>query len=58
MRLYANIECPEDAETIEKVGGDGVGLFRTEFLVVGRSSMPGEEEQYEAYRHLAETFPD
>ena len=34
------------------------GCFRTEFLVVGRSALPGEEEQYEAYRHVAETFPE
>jgi phosphotransferase system enzyme I (PtsI) len=34
-----------------------VGLFRTEFLVVGRTNLPGEEEQYEAYRKVAETFP-
>jgi phosphotransferase system enzyme I (PtsI) len=35
-----------------------VGLFRTEFLVVGRNTMPGEEEQYEAYRDAAEAFPN
>jgi phosphotransferase system enzyme I (PtsI) len=35
-----------------------VGLFRTEFLVVGRASLPDEEEQYEGYRRVAETFPD
>jgi phosphotransferase system enzyme I (PtsI) len=39
-------------------GADGVGLFRTEFLVVGRNAVPVEEEQYQAYRAVLETFPD
>ena len=37
---------------------EGVGLFRTEFLVVGRNAVPAEEEQYRAYRQVVEAFPD
>lgn len=58
VALRANLDLPWEAKHAKSHGAGGVGLFRTEFLVVGRSSMPGEEEQYEAYRHLAETFPD
>lgn len=56
--LRANIDLPGDAEIALEHGAQGVGLFRTEFLVVGRSSYPEEEEQYRAYRHVTEVFPD
>ncbi|HUH12291.1 MAG TPA: phosphoenolpyruvate--protein phosphotransferase [Longimicrobiales bacterium] len=56
--LRANIDLPNEAETARSHGAMGVGLFRTEFLVVGRSVYPEAEEQYQAYRHVAETFPD
>jgi len=55
--LRANLDLPAEVETARAHGAQGVGLFRTEFLVVGRNSMPGEEEQYEAYRQVAEAFP-
>ncbi|MGD2122039.1 MAG: phosphoenolpyruvate--protein phosphotransferase [Gemmatimonadota bacterium] len=58
VALRANLDLPWEASHAEKHGAQGVGLFRTEFLVVGRSALPGEEEQYEAYRHVAQTFPD
>lgn len=54
--VRANVDLPEDAEHAARSGADGVGLFRTEFLVVGRTSMPDEEEQYRAYARVAETF--
>jgi len=57
VALRANLDLPGEADTAREHGARGVGLFRTEFLVVGRSSMPGEEEQYEAYRQVAEAFP-
>ena len=57
VTLRANLDLPEEAEHARSRGAEGVGLYRTEFLVVGRNTMPGEEEQYEAYRHVAETFP-
>ncbi len=56
VQLRANIDFPGEAEAVRDHGAQGVGLLRTEFLVVGRATMPGEEEQYKAYRHVAETF--
>lgn len=56
--LRANIDLPGEARVAKAHGAQGIGLFRTEFLVVGRSTVPGEEEQYLAYRQAAETFPE
>jgi len=47
--LHANIELPEEAEQALAAGAHGIGLFRSEFLFMGRRSLPGEEEQYQAY---------
>ncbi len=57
VALRANLDLPVEAEPARSRGAEGVGLFRTEFLVVGRSTMPDEEEQYQAYRGVAEAFP-
>ncbi|MEX2467186.1 MAG: phosphoenolpyruvate--protein phosphotransferase [Gemmatimonadota bacterium] len=57
VELRANLDLPSEAAQASAHGAVGVGLFRTEFLVVGRSAMPAEEEQYEAYRAVAEAFP-
>ena len=55
VELLANIEMPEDTLGAIKAGAVGVGLFRTEFLFMGRSGkLPGEEEQYQAYRKVIE----
>ncbi len=55
VELLANIEMPEDALGAVRVGAVGVGLFRSEFLFMGRSGkLPDEEEQYLAYRKAAE----
>jgi len=51
--VSANIERAEDAETVRASGADGIGLFRTEYLFINRETPPGEEEQYQAYRHAA-----
>jgi phosphotransferase system enzyme I (PtsI) len=48
--LLANIKEPDDVEAVLEYGADGVGLFRTEFIFLGRGDMPGEDEQFEAYR--------
>jgi phosphotransferase system enzyme I (PtsI) len=56
VQLRANIDFPNEAEAVRDHGAQGVGLLRTEFLVVGRATMPGEEEQYQSYKHVAETF--
>jgi phosphoenolpyruvate-protein phosphotransferase (PTS system enzyme I) len=51
IELLANIEMPEDTQTAIRAGAVGVGLFRSEFLFMGRrGNLPGENEQYEAYR--------
>jgi phosphoenolpyruvate-protein phosphotransferase (PTS system enzyme I) len=55
VQLLANIEMPEDAELALKAGALGVGLFRSEFLFMGRQGkLPGEEEQYQAYKRAVE----
>jgi phosphotransferase system enzyme I (PtsI) len=58
IELFANIELPQDTERAKDVGADGIGLFRTEFLFMNRDELPGEDEQYEAYRQVAKTFGD
>ena len=54
--LVANIGSPNDIEAIKQNGAEGVGLFRTEFLFMDRDSVPTEEEQFEAYKSVAETM--
>ncbi len=56
ITLRANVDLPEEAEAAAHSGAEGVGLMRTEFLVVGRAAMPDEEEQYRAYRRVVEAF--
>jgi len=58
ISLRANLDLPVEAEQARAHGAEGIGLFRTEFLVVGRNTMPGEEEQFQAYRQVAEAFPE
>ncbi len=58
IALRANVDIPAEAFRAVHHGAEGVGLFRTEFLVVGRNSMPEEEEQYQAYRSVTEAFPN
>jgi phosphotransferase system enzyme I (PtsI) len=55
--LRANIDLPNEAEAARAHGAQGIGLYRTEFFVVGRSAAPEEEEQYRCYREVAEVFP-
>ncbi|MEO7107401.1 MAG: putative PEP-binding protein, partial [Rhodoferax sp.] len=55
VELLANIEMPEDALSAVKAGAVGVGLFRSEFLFMGRQGrLPGEEEQYQAYKRAVD----
>jgi len=54
--LRANVDLPEEADAAASSGADGVGLLRTEFLVVGRATMPDEEEQYRAYARVVNAF--
>lgn len=53
VRLTANIEFPEEIPSVIAHGAEGIGLYRTEFFYMNRSDLPTEEEQYEAYRHVA-----
>jgi len=52
--LSANIELPEDVEAVAANGAEGIGLFRTEFLYLNRTTLPTEDEQFETYRKVAE----
>lgn len=56
VHLYGNIGNPEDAKQVAACDGEGVGLFRTEFLFMGASELPSEEEQFQAYKAAAETM--
>ncbi len=49
VELAANIGTPNDLEGVKNNGAEGIGLYRTEFLYMGRDNMPSEEEQFEAY---------
>ena len=52
IKLLANIELPQDFETVRHVGAEGVGLYRTEFLYMNRDTPPDEQEHYETYREV------
>jgi phosphotransferase system enzyme I (PtsI) len=56
IELYANIEIPEDVAQAKAVGATGIGLYRTEFLFMNRREIPSEEEQFAAYRKVAESM--
>ena len=56
ISLLANIEGPGDVAQIKSVNADGVGLYRTEFLFMGREDLPGEDEQFEAYRSVVKAL--
>ena len=54
--LSANIEFHHEIPSVISHGGDGVGLYRTEYFYMNRTTLPGEQEQYEAYRKVAEAM--
>jgi phosphotransferase system enzyme I (PtsI) len=54
IELFANIELPQDVGEVLDSGAEGVGLFRTEFMFLNRKDLPGEEEQFEAYKQVAQ----
>jgi phosphoenolpyruvate-protein phosphotransferase (PTS system enzyme I) len=56
VSLLANIEGPKDVAAARSVNADGVGLYRTEFLFIGRDTLPDEHEQYEAYRSVLKSM--
>jgi phosphotransferase system enzyme I (PtsI) len=56
VELHANIELPQDVEDVLEAGATGIGLFRSEFLFLNRDDLPTEDEQFEAYRQVAEAM--
>jgi len=54
IELGANLELPEDVDGAVQFGAQSIGLFRTEFFYMNRVDLPGEEEQYRAYRRVTE----
>ncbi|MEH7166321.1 phosphoenolpyruvate--protein phosphotransferase [Priestia megaterium] len=54
VELAANIGTPEDVKGVLENGGEGVGLYRTEFLYMGREDLPTEEEQFTSYKTVLE----
>jgi len=56
IELFANIELPQDTSEVLDSGAEGVGLFRTEFMFLNRKDLPSEEEQFDAYRQVAESM--
>ncbi len=56
VELLANLEFPEEIPTAQKHGAGGIGLYRTEYFYMNRVDLPSEEEQYEAYKHVAQAM--
>lgn len=54
--IRANVDIPDESESAAASGADGVGLMRTEFLVVGRAAMPDEDEQFRSYKRVLQAF--
>jgi phosphotransferase system enzyme I (PtsI) len=55
--LQGNVDLPEEIEAAQRLGAQGVGLLRTEFLLTGRATVPTENEQAEYFRRVAMAFP-
>ena len=58
ITLMGNVDLPEEIEAAVRLGAQGVGLLRTEFLLTGRASLPTEDEQADYFRRVALAFPD
>jgi phosphotransferase system enzyme I (PtsI) len=56
VQVQANIELPTEGQSVSASGADGIGLYRTEFLYMNRTSPPDEEEQYRAYAEVASSM--
>lgn len=55
--LRGNLDLPEELDALARHGAEGVGLLRTEFMVVGRASLPSEDEALEYFRRVTRRFP-
>jgi len=58
IAVRANLDQPHDVGAARRVAAEGVGLFRSEFLVIGQRVIPNEKEQFEAYRTVVDGFPE
>ena len=58
VEVAANIGTPKDVESVLENGGEGIGLYRTEFLYMERDTLPTEEEQFQAYKQVLEKMGD
>ncbi|MFV1987359.1 MAG: phosphoenolpyruvate--protein phosphotransferase [Gemmatimonadota bacterium] len=58
IAIRANLDQPHDVKAARRVAAEGVGLFRSEFLVIGQRVIPSEKEQFDAYRAVVDGFPD
>ncbi len=58
LSVMGNIELPEEVVAVREKGGDGIGLYRTEFQYMNRVDFPSEEELYEHYKDVVEVIPD
>ncbi len=56
VEITANIEFPEEVPSVKLHGGEGIGLYRTEFFYMNRKDSPSEEEHYQAYKYVAEAM--
>jgi phosphotransferase system enzyme I (PtsI) len=56
LKVMANIELPEEIISVKNYGGDGIGLYRTEFQYMNRPEFPGEDELFEKYREVVEVM--
>jgi len=56
VRILANLELPEEVPSLLRQGANGIGLYRTEYFYMNRMDLPSEEEQYQAYKYVAEAM--
>lgn len=54
LEVMANIELPDEIESVQHYGGDGIGLYRTEFQYMNRPEFPGEDELFDRYKDVVE----
>jgi len=58
VKIYGNIEMPSEIESVLEHGGEGIGLFRTEYLYLNKDKLPTEDDHFEVYKGLVEKIPD
>ena len=56
VEIFANLELPEELPIVQQRGAAGIGLYRTEYFYMNRVDLPSEEEQFEAYKHVAKAM--